>query len=68
MINFTNYGGRRFILAVGSLVTSTLMLMADKIAGGEYVTLCLLTYGGYISGNVAQRKIETGKNDKSTAE
>lgn len=60
-------GGRRFILAVGALVISTVVLCFDKITGGEYVTLCLLTYGGYITGNVYQKKIEAD-SDKSTPE
>jgi len=61
------HGGRRFILAVGSLVISTIMLCFDKINGGEYVTLCLLTYGAYIGGNVAQKNIEA-KNAKPPTE
>ncbi len=57
------HGGRRFLLAVGALVVSTLMLTFDKITGSEYVTLCLLTYGGYITGNVYQKKIESKSNE-----
>lgn len=57
------HGGRRFLLAVGALLVSTLMLTCDKITGSEYVTLCLLTYGGYITGNVYQKKIEAKSNE-----
>lgn len=63
MIKFEDYGGRRFILAVGSLIMSSIMLACDKIDGGEYVTLCLLTYGGYITANVTQKNIEAKKDD-----
>lgn len=57
------HGGRRFLLAVGALVISTVVLCFDKITGSEYVTLCLLTYGGYITGNVYQKKIEAKSNE-----
>jgi hypothetical protein len=57
-------GGRRFLLAVGALIISSVMLWFGKVTGGEYVTLCLLTYGGFITGNVMQRKIEAGTNDQ----
>ena len=59
-MNFNHYGGRRFILAVGSLVVSTLMLACDKIIGAEYVTLCSMTYGMYIAGNGWQKHVEVG--------
>lgn len=57
-------GGRRFMLAVGALVISSFMLWFGKVTGSEYVTLCLLTYGGFITGNVMQRKIEAGTNEQ----
>lgn len=64
-MNLETYGGRRFVLAVGSLIMSSIMLAFDKIDGGEYVTLCLLTYGGYITANVTQKNIEA-KNPPPT--
>lgn len=52
------------MLAVGALIISSFMLWFGKVTGSEYVTLCLLTYGGFITGNVMQRKIEATGNDK----
>ena len=57
------HGGRRFLLAVGSLVVSSFMLWFGKIDQSVYGTICLLTYGAYIGGNVAQKKIEAKSNE-----
>lgn len=63
-MNFDKYGGRRFILAVGSLVVSSIMLAWGKIIGAEYVTLCSMTYGMYIAGNGWQKHIEVKKDEQ----
>lgn len=65
-MDLNKLGGRRFLLAVGALLISSIMLWFGKITGSEYVTLCLLTYGGYITGNVYQKKIEASGDYKIT--
>lgn len=58
-------GGRRFVLAVGGGLVSTLLLVADLIGESSYVTLQLGLVGAYITGNVVQKynSVKYGNDD-----
>jgi len=60
MTYLERHGGRRFLLTLGSLIISSFMLWFGKIDQEVYGYLCFLTTGAYISGNVWQKKIESG--------
>ena len=64
MMDLNKLGGRRFLLAVGSLLVSSFMLWHGKIDQQIYGYLCFLTYGAYISGNVYQKLIEAKKDEQ----
>lgn len=59
-MNFDTAGGRRFLLALGSGCTTTVLQYFGKLdpAGSTYAMVVIGTVGAYIAGNVAQRKIE----------
>lgn len=58
-MNFDLIGGRRFTLAVLSQLSCNLLVWNGKISGEVYSTVILFTVAAYITGNVAQRKIES---------
>ena len=57
-MNFDLVGGRRFILALLSQLSCNLLIWHGKISDEVYSTVILFTVAAYITGNVAQRKIE----------
>ena len=57
-MNFDLVGGRRFTLAILSQLSCNLLIWYGKISGEVYSTVILFTVAAYITGNVAQRKIE----------
>lgn len=63
-MNFDTIGGRRFVLAVMSQLSCNLLAWNGKISGEVYSTVILFTVAAYITGNVAQRKIETSTPKK----
>lgn len=52
-------GGRRWLLALISGAGTFLLCWAGKIDGNAYTLATLGIVGAYITGNVAQRRIET---------
>lgn len=58
-MNFDLIGGRRFTLAILSQLSCNLLAWNGKISGEVYSTVILFTVAAYITGNVAQRKIES---------
>jgi hypothetical protein len=54
-------GGRRFLLALLAQLSSNLLVWHGKIGGEVYSVVILATVAAYITGNVAQRRIEAGK-------
>jgi hypothetical protein len=54
-VNFEAIGGRRFLLTVGTHVSSIVLLWFGKLPAESYTTLVIATVAAYITGNVAQR-------------
>jgi hypothetical protein len=59
-MNFDSAGGRRFLLALGSGCTTTVLQWFGKLdpAGSTYAMVVIATVGAFIAGNVMQKKIE----------
>ena len=57
------FGGRRFLMAMGAGIATTVLQFFGKLdpAGSTYALVVIGTVGAYVTGNVAQRKIEAGK-------
>lgn len=51
----TRYASRKFILALLSLGSATLLVSMGAIADGVYSAVAIATVGAYIAGNVAQK-------------
>ena len=62
LIDFTNFGGRRFVLAMGAGITTTLLQWYGKIdpAGNTSMAVVIGTVAAYITGQAAETKF-TGK-------
>lgn len=58
-----NFGGRRFLLCVGSSIVSTYLIMSGHITESIYRDLIIATVAVYIAGNTAQ-KFKDGGNDE----
>jgi len=48
----------KFVLAIW--VVACIALFADKLSGGEYVTIVTLVFTGYITVNVTQKHVQKG--------
>lgn len=61
-VNIEAVGGRRFIMAVGSAIMTTILQFVGKLdaQGSTYALVVLGTVGAYITGNVYQKKVEAG--------
>lgn len=53
------FGGRRFILALVSGAGTFLLCWAGRIDGSAYMLTTIGIVGGYITGNIAQKRIES---------
>lgn len=53
------FGGRRFILALVSGGGTFLLCWAGRIDGSAYMLTTIGIVGGYITGNIAQKRIES---------
>jgi hypothetical protein len=52
-------GGRRFLLTVGAGIVHTILLLADKLSGEQFVMLTMSTTAVYIGANTYQKAKET---------
>ena len=57
-MNFLHFGGRRFVLAMGAGVTTTLLQWMGKLdpAGSTYALVVMGTVGAYIAGATVEHK------------
>ncbi|UUA73095.1 hypothetical protein [Cellvibrio sp. QJXJ] len=63
---FSKYGGTRFLLALGSCLINTLLLMHGDIDQKTYEFLIMGTVGAFITGNTLQNAasfMARGKSD-----
>lgn len=67
-MNFQKYGGRRYLLALGAGVTTTVLQWFGKLdpAGTAYAATVAATVAAYITGNVVESK-NTAPEEKSDA-
>lgn len=56
MINFEAFGGRRFILALGSGIVTSVLVWFTKITPEVYQWTIIGTVAAYITGNTVQKK------------
>jgi hypothetical protein len=63
-VNFDKYGGRRYLLCWGALISATALQWFGKLdlAGVAYGLAVGGTVGAYITGNVIQKKNEGATN------
>lgn len=54
-MNLSLLGGRKFILAMSVLASSSVLCVCHHIADGVYSAVVIATAGAYIVGNVAQK-------------
>lgn len=54
-MNFTKFGGRRFLMCMGNAAICTLLLWFDKISDSVFRDLILGTVAVYIAGNGFQK-------------
>lgn len=62
-MNLHALGGRKFLLAVGVSLSTTLLVAFGSISDAIYATVILGTAGAFIAGNVVQ-DIKTPKEDR----
>lgn len=55
------YTSRKFLLALLTLATTTLLVWNKHISDGVFSAVVIATVGAYIVGNVAQKQIEKDK-------
>jgi hypothetical protein len=62
-MNIAAVGGRRFVLCLGCGMATTALQFFGKLdpAGSTYALVIVGTVGAYITGNVAQKKIEADR-------
>lgn len=58
-INLQALGGRRFILTAVSGAGTWLLCWAGHIDGSTYAAVTIATVAAYITGNVAERHVES---------
>lgn len=56
-----NYGSRKFIVAVLSLVSTTTLVWFGHISDGVFSAVSIATVGAYLTANVLQKKAEAAK-------
>jgi len=62
-MNFQTYGGRRFLLTLGTGIVTTILQWFGKLdpAGSTYALTIGATVAAYITGNVAEKNKEPPK-------
>lgn len=61
-VRLDTIGGRRFLLALISGAGTFVLCLAGRIDGNAYMLTTIGIVGAYITGNVAQRKVEARQN------
>lgn len=57
-IGYEKLGGRRFLLTVGTLLVSTVLLWGAKISDAIWRDVLIATVAVYVAGNTAQKAID----------
>lgn len=57
-MNFERYGGRRFLMCVGTQLLNAGLLVSEKLTDGSYLAITLATVGAYIAANNLQKRDE----------
>lgn len=57
-MNFTKWGGRRFLLTLGCGLATTMLVWFGKIGDTVYATVTIATVAAYITGNVYQKRVD----------
>lgn len=52
---FTRWGGRRYFMTMGCCAIATMLVIINKISGGEFVTLIGMAMAFYNAANTAQK-------------
>ena len=60
-MSLDTFGGRRFLLTVAAQLSCNVLAWFGKISDDVYSVVVLATVASYITGNVMQRRIESGK-------
>jgi hypothetical protein len=58
-MNLQTYGGRRFILTVGSGLSTVILVACGLISDQVYATVTIATVATYIVGNTTQKVVGT---------
>lgn len=54
-IDYDAIGGRRFVMAMGCGIVSTVLVWFGKLTGTEFQMIVLGTVGIYVAGNTTQK-------------
>jgi hypothetical protein len=65
-MNFTTYGGRRFLMVMGCSIVCTVLVYLGKIDGNIFRDIIIGTVGTFIVGNSWQ-KVGTAKAQAAAA-
>lgn len=52
---FDPFGGRRYVMTIGCCFIATVLVIIDKITGGEFVTLIGMAMAFYNAANTVQK-------------
>lgn len=55
--SLNSFTSRKFLVAIGSLVSATILCWNHMIADGVYSVVMIATVGAYLTANVAQKNI-----------
>lgn len=53
----SRYASRKFLLALASLISASVLVGLHMIADGVYSAVVITTVGAYIAGNVTQKAV-----------
>ena len=57
MVDLNKIGGRKFLLSMCTLATTTWLTATGHVNEGVYSAVVIATCGAYIAGNVIQKKL-----------
>jgi hypothetical protein len=66
-MNWQAFGGRRFVLAAGAGVVSTILVWFSKIGDTVFASIVIATVAAYISGNVGEQHVLTRNQGGASA-